>query len=136
MPAGKGGRAAKGGRGKGSSQSRKAVKTVKADDLEFLSSDEDDEPNTMKVLRSLLVERGSSGTVADLVKRGRPKSEQTVNVECKPDQLRLLQSVLKEQKRSEEQKERTEMATAVADIVIEKLSGGGAGLPRTDMLCT
>ena len=46
MPAGKGGRAAKGGRGKGSSQSRKAVKTVKADDLEFLSSDEDDEPNT------------------------------------------------------------------------------------------
>ena len=80
MPAGKGGRAAKGGRGKGSSQSRKAVKTVKADDLEFLSSDEDDEPNTMKVLRSLLVERGSSGTVADLVKRGRPKSEQTVNV--------------------------------------------------------
>ena len=55
MPAGKGGRAAKGGRGKGSSQSRKAVKTVKADDLEFLSSDEDDEPNTMKVLRSLLV---------------------------------------------------------------------------------
>ena len=104
MPAGKGGRAAKGGRGKGSSQSRKAVKTVKADDLEFLSSDEDDEPNTMKVLRSLLVERGSSGTVADLVKRGRSKSEQTVNVECKPDQLRLLQSVLKEQKRSDTEK--------------------------------
>ena len=68
--AGKGGRSAKGGRGKkgGNPRDPKTIRTVKASELEEISSDEEGEPDTVHVLRALLHGSGSSGSATDFVK--------------------------------------------------------------------
>ena len=80
--AGKGGRQAKGGRGKKGSNPRdqKPVRSVKASELAEASSDDDEEVDTLHVLRSLLRSGGripseSSGSAVDslLGKKGRRK---------------------------------------------------------------
>ena len=120
--AGKGGRSAKGGRGKkgGNPRDPKTIRTVKASELEDISSDEEGEPDTVHVLRALLHGSGSSGSATDFVKKKRQKAEK-VHVECDPDQLKLLQTVLKDHKREEEKRKEQEMATAVAEVVLARL---------------
>ena len=131
--AGKGGRSAKGGRGKkgGNPRDPKTIRTVKASELEEISSDEEGEPDTVHVLRALLHGSGSSGSATDFVKKKRQKAEK-VHVECDPDQLKLLQTVLKDHKREEEKRKEQEMATAVAEVVLARLGQEGIGTPRTD----